>query len=213
MSDGLKPGPNARKRTRPRTAQPGIKKRKSHDTSNPTIRAKRAGVTIGALKKKADEGRSHGDERALVRVGPANTKVLTGEDDLSEWDDEELRRGQRRDKNGRFQGRAPVIVPKRIHDELVRRTIAGAGKLLQENLTVAVEMLIEVVKGQDTEDKDKIKAIGMVMDRVMGKTPEKVEHVGETPKWQIAMQNGIVTVNDPAVVTDEEEDAYGEEPE
>lgn len=159
------------------------------------IRAKRRASGVGRLTAKEAAGDSHGDERVLVRVGKVNTRVLTGAEDLSEWDEEELRRGQRRDKNGAFQGRAPVIVPKVIHDELVRRTISKANKLMNENLYAAVEVLTEIVTGQDIEAKDKLRAIAMIMDRTMGKTPDKVEVSGEVPPWQVAIQAGIVTIN------------------
>lgn len=159
-----------------------------------SIAARRRGARVSSIQRKQEEGRAHGKERGLVRMGVTNTNVLTGKEDISTWDDEELRRGQKRDKNGGWRGIAPVIVPKAIHDELVRRTISKANQLMTENLEEAVKVLTELVVGQDIEAKDKLRAIGMIMDRVMGKAPEKLEVSGETPPWQIAINAGIVSI-------------------
>lgn len=160
-----------------------------------SIRGKRASSRLRAIQGRAEEGKTHGEERALVRLGTSSTRVLTGQEDLSEWEDEELRRGQRKDRNGRFTGRAPVVVPKALHDELVRRTLSKANETMLTNLGVAVEALVEVIKGKDVEEKDRLRAIGMIMDRVMGKPQERVEITGDTPKWQVAIQAGIVSID------------------
>jgi hypothetical protein len=63
-----------------------------------------------------------------------------------------------------------------------------------------------VVKGQDVEDKDRLKAISMIMDRVMGKTPEKIEATVETPPWQVAIQGAIVSIKASDILGDSEDD-------
>lgn len=158
------------------------------------IRAKRRASQVRVLKAKAERGETDGTERALVRLGASNTRILTGQDDLSEWDDEELRMGQRRDKNGRFQGSAPRVVPKALHDELIRRTLIEANDLMRENLPAAVQMLVKIAKSPGVEAKDRLRAISMILDRVMGKSPDKVEISGQSP-WLIALQAGVVHVS------------------
>lgn len=173
---------------------------------NKTVRAKRNASTQGAIKKKVAEGKATGKERAVVRVGRGGTKVMTGQEDLSEWDDEELRQGRRRGKDGTFVGRKPVIVPKAIHDELVKRTLSKAEALMRDNLIVAVEALTEIVKGEDVEEKDRLRAIDMIMTRVMGKPVDKHEFTGETPPWQVAVNAGIVSINAKSIGGDEDSD-------
>jgi len=158
---------------------------------------------LATLKRKAERGEADGTERALIRVGARNTAILIGEDDLSDWDEEELRRGQRRDKNGRFQGQPPKVVPKAIHDELVRRTLAKAEELMRENLYTAIEALVEIITGQDTEDRDKLKAIDMIMNRVMGKTPDRIQFSGAMKPWEIALRKGIVSTDDDVLDIDD----------
>jgi hypothetical protein len=86
-------------------------------------------------------------------------------------------------------------VPKALHDELVRRTISKTNQLMVNNLYAAVTVLTEIVSGADIEPKDKLTAIRMIMDRVMGKEPQKIEVSGEA-KWQIAIQQGIISLPD-----------------
>jgi hypothetical protein len=153
------------------------------------------------IAERAAAGMTHGDERAYVRLGVNNTLVITGQDDLSQWDDEELRRGRKRDKHGGWMGKDPVVVPKVLHDELVKRTISKANSTMLENLNIAVEMLTSIVSGTDVEPKDKLTAIRMIMDRVMGKEPQKIE-VGGEAKWQVAIQAGIVSLPADGIVSD-----------
>ena len=171
-------------------------------TINKTVRAKRRASTQKAIRERAERGETHGNERALVRVGTVNTKILTGQEDLSVWSEEELRRGQRKDKNGRWQGRPPAVVPKAIHDELVRRTMEKAVTLMNDNLVEAVQCLVDIIQGGETEDKDRIKAASMIIDRVMGRAPERVEISATVKPWQQAVQGGIVRVKPGETIID-----------
>jgi hypothetical protein len=170
-----------------------------------TVRAKRRASSPGAIRRKAEAGEATGMERAVMRIGRSNTKVITGQDDLSDWTDEELRQGRRLSKNETFVGRPPKMVPKVLHDELVRRTIAGANDLMRDNLEAAVMMLVKLAKSPAVEAKDRLRAINMIMERVMGKSPDKVEITGNAP-WMVALQAGIVQVNG-----DGEQDDYTDE--
>jgi hypothetical protein len=174
-----------------------------------TIRAKRSGVSAKRLKERHEAGEDVSDQRALIRMGPANTAILIGADDLSGWDDEELRRGQRRDKNGRFQGKEPKIVPKACYDELVKRTLSEAQQLFTDNIVIAVRALVDIVTNPMAEDKDKLRAIGMITDRAMGKAPEKIEVTG-TAKWELALRAGIVSVDNMADASIGEDDDDGD---
>lgn len=139
------------------------------NTDNPTalrIKAKRASVSPKKLKERYEAGEDVEGQRAIVRLGTMNTRILTGQEDLSLWDDEELIRGQRKDRNGRFQGKPPTVVPVALHREITRRQMEKAIQLLNENVSEAAEVLVSIIKGMDTEDKDRLKAIDMLFNRV-----------------------------------------------
>jgi hypothetical protein len=169
-----------------------------------------ANRSTSSLRAKRERGEFRGDEQAYVRLGRTQTRVLVGEDDLSDWTDEELRRGCRAiRRNGRYTGRftnkKPDVVPKKMHDELVRRTMSKANALLNENLLKAVECLVEIITDPQSENKDRIKAAQLVMDRVMGKAPERIEVRSDAP-WLLALQGGIVSVDNEADVIDVEDE-------
>lgn len=120
--------------------------------------------------------------RQRIQIGKRNAAVLAGLDDLSDWDDEELMRGQKRARNGTFQGTSPTVVPKALHDELVRRKMSEAHALLRDNLVAATEVLVSLANGKDVDDAVRLRAVTLIMDRVLGKTPETVNvSVQKTP--------------------------------
>jgi hypothetical protein len=102
-------------------------------------------------------------------------------------------------------GVTPKIVPKALHDELIRRTLLQANELMRENLPAAVEMLVALATNEGVEAKDRLRAISMILDRVMGKSPDKVEISGQSP-WLVALQGGIVTMNGNGAHAPEEDD-------
>jgi hypothetical protein len=163
-------------------------KRKRPAQSNTGLGGHAHGRTRATPKKKTKSGKP--DQN--IRVGTLNAAILAGEVDLSEWDDEELLRGQRRNRNGNFQGRPPKVVPKQLHDELVRRTLEYANEELRSNLQSAVQMLTSIATDPRAEDRDKIKAIEMVMNRVMGKAPDRVELTAQVKPYEEVLRGGVV---------------------
>ena len=126
-----------------------------------------------------------------IQVGITNAAILDGTDKLELWDEEELIRGQRKGRNGKFQGRPPKMVPKALHDELVKRKLSKAYALLNESIVDAVLVLREVVTDDEAEYSDRIKAATLIMDRVMGRAPERII-VESEPPWAAALRNALV---------------------
>lgn len=146
------------------------------------------------------------DGRATVRIGPANAAILHGEADLRNWDDEELLRGQRRAKTGSFVGRPPTVVPMAVHDELNRRRFSRAAEALNESLEEAVRVLREIVSDGRASHADRLKAAGMILDRVLGRAPERVQLsvIDEKAPWMEALVAGIVATDGAIDVASEE---------
>ena len=172
------------------------------------IARKRRAVSVKQLQWKRDQGKLRGDERALVRMGASATAVMIGDEDLSEWNEEELRRGRRmamRRGKLNFFGPDPVVVPRQCVDELHKRILDKANEVMRTNLVAAVEHLTRIATGEEFDARDRIAATKMIMDRVMGKEPQKVEATVEVP-WMQALRGGIVAVDpvDPVVDPDDE---------
>jgi hypothetical protein len=167
------------------------------------IQGKRAASRISNLKKRHEAGEDVSGQRGYIRVGAATTAVLVGADDLSEWDEEELRRGRRRTPAGRkgagtFIGPDPVVVPKAVHDEMRRRTLREAQSILTDSLLPGLQYLRGMIEDDTIDPAVKLRAVAMIMDRVLGKTPEKVELTAEVPPWMEALTEGIVSLDDEA---------------
>jgi hypothetical protein len=130
-----------------------------------------------------------------VYIGETNRAILSGAEDLSLWSEEELLRGQRKAKNGRWTGRPPKVVPLRVHEELTRRRLSTAYELLREDLVAAVQVLGEVVRDNEAPTKDRLRAAELIIERVMGKAPVKVE-LGVRTKFEEALEAMIVPDDD-----------------
>lgn len=136
-----------------------------------------------------------------ISVGKTTLAILNGEMDLTEWTDEELERGQRRDRNGRWSGRKPKVVARELYDEFVQRKLTEASALLRESAYDAVEVLISIARDPNAENRDRLKAVDMILTRVMGKEPVKVE-LQVRQKWEDALDASVVTLAQMGEITD-----------
>lgn len=125
--------------------------------------------------------------------GRVNAAILAGDEDLTQWTDEELTRGQRRDRNGNWGGRPPVMVPSVVHQELTSRRMAEARELLKENTLAAVNVLIEVATDKDAPASDRVKAAGMILDRTLGRAPINLV-VDAEPPWAKAIRHSTLSI-------------------
>ncbi len=130
---------------------------------------------------------------AKIRVGGATARILAGDEDVRAWDDEELLRGHRRDKNGTWVGRPPKVVPKMVHDELVRRKLRKAYELLADSVEAAVRVLVEIATDPQAEPAVRVKAATTILDKALPPKPVDV-HLTHEPKWQLALEGGIRSV-------------------
>lgn len=167
------------------------------------FQAQKRATRLSAIKRQVEAG-NPAPERARIYLGKTNTNILVGKNDVSDWTEEELEMGRRQSKNGTFSGRPPVVVPKAVHDELVKRTLNNAQEHMRQNLEGVVEVLVNIASGPGIEPKDRLKAISMIMDRVMGKVPDTVNLKPDAP-WVQAITNGIVPRGDAPIPVRSEE--------
>lgn len=126
-----------------------------------------------------------------VRVGKTNLALLRGDEDVRQWDDEELERGRRRDKNGAWSGRPPAIVPKVIHDELVRRKLSKGYELLADNIAAAVQVLADVATDETVDPGVRVKAASAILDRAMPRQQNTTHTLREPQPWEHALATSI----------------------
>lgn len=137
-------------------------------------------------------GALHPDD--LRQVNPfAKTKsisqwaeFLKGNIKVEELDDEELMRGQLKAVDGSFKGQPPKMIPRDIHDRMVKEIFARADSKLRDNLLEVASMMTRIATGDEYEVKDRIKAAQWVWEQVRGKVPVKLEIGGEPWKDLLA---------------------------
>jgi len=170
----------------------------------PSPRAKRP--TPAALRRRAEAGEDIDGIRAGVNLGKGNTDVLTGRDDPRDWDDEELLHGRRRDRKGGFAGNDPTVIPKAVQDELTRRMMRKAHARIQKMNEDALDTLEHLMTGADVDDKVRIKAVEMILNRNIGKVPERMEIGAVSQPWESLVVEAITYGDEEDVI-----DTTGEE--
>lgn len=105
---------------------------------------------------------------------------------VEDLDDEELRYGLCRDEHGRIPKRTnkTEMVPRDLYDEMVNEHAKRFDERLRQQLDVALNTMAEVMVDPSAEPKDKMEAAKWFVDRVRGKSVERVAvHVQKQP-WE-----------------------------
>jgi hypothetical protein len=106
-----------------------------------------------------------------VSIPPRVQALLDGTIDVADLDEEELARGYPRAADGSFRG-APVVIPRAIHNRMIRELFDRAGAKLRENLTGAVETMTQIALDKNNDPKVRLDASKWIVERLMGKTPD-----------------------------------------
>ena len=134
-----------------------------------------------------------GGDRPRVRPGEHTAAILRGEVDVTAWDDEELRRGRRRNKHGTFYGRRSQA---RAPPGLRRATAAHRNRVRGDGPARAGPGDAGRGghgQGQGRPGPPRLKVAQEIINRFAGKAPERVDitHHGERAYEQV-LRGGIV---------------------
>jgi hypothetical protein len=113
--------------------------------------------------------------------------------DLEDWDNEELIRGYRRNRSGRF-GEPPKYISREIQQEAFRRLIGRGERKMKQAYIEAVEQLVKLARSANSE-KTRLEAIKVLMERVVGKVPDIV-HVSQEAPWEAMLADAIVPLSE-----------------
>ena len=97
---------------------------------------------------------------------------------MSEWSHEEIRRGRVGSDDGEFYGQGPRMT-RREEQQLTAERRRRGHKGIEELMGLAVGTMKEVMLVGFPADR--LRAAGMVTDRVLGKVPERVVELTEDP--------------------------------
>ena len=148
--------------------------------------------------------------RGLVSVPPRIQQLLDGTLDISELDDEELARGYPRAADGSFRN-PPIVIPRSIHNRMMRELFQRSGDHLKANLRNAVEVMTNIANNEQNDPNVRLKAAQWVVERVMGKTPDVSVTVDEK-KYQAMFDRLERNATTPHVVVEGEVVVDGYEP-
>jgi hypothetical protein len=148
---------------------------------------------------------------ANLQVGRKTIELLK-DADYSQWDDEELIRGQQKDKTGRFRGRLPKVIPLALLQELHKRNASHGIHKLEQLLLPAIDYLGQVAKGEVDPDPDRIRVCDTLINRILGKTQDRVVITAdsESEYAKAGVREAIVVRRMIDVDSKEEDDPFDE---
>ena len=137
--------------------------------------------------------KSRGHRKNVVIYGRM-AKFLSGELTVDDLDDEELARGQFRNEQGTFNGGKPSkIIPREIHQEFIRRLLSRGDEIWREGYNIAIRVHMEICADPNQSPADRLKAAQYIIERVAGKTPDRLLIAAEDPVEALFKQ----ILNDP----------------
>lgn len=112
---------------------------------------------------------------------------------LEDWDTEELIRGYRRSRSGEF-GKPPKFIPREVQQQAFRVLISRGNRKLNQAYIQSVEDLVQLAQSARSE-KVKLDAIREIQNRVVGKVPDKVALVQESP-YESILADSMVPISE-----------------
>jgi hypothetical protein len=131
----------------------------------------------------------------LVRVGDRALAFARGEITIDDLDDEEIARGQFRNKRGDFAGRPANLIPKEFATEAMRLHQERIYRDLSEMVLQALKTLDRAMKGRGSQGAAaaaEVKAAELILQYNIGKVPDKVEIKGVLETWQHNVEAAVV---------------------
>ncbi len=107
---------------------------------------------------------------AKANVTPLASAIISGDEDLTLWTDEDLLRGRRGKR-----GRPPKVVPTAILQELTRRRFLKAEEVVKSSLVSAVELWKQIVEDETLPHPIRLRASELIVDRCWGKATERID--------------------------------------
>jgi hypothetical protein len=117
-----------------------------------------------------------------IRITGRYADFLAGDITVEDLDDEEVARGRLRASDGTFRGRPPTTIPQEMVQAMKREWLSRAQARLSEALLEKGIGVLTQLAGDHTVDPAvRLRAADLIMNRTMGKVPDKIEVAAEDP--------------------------------
>jgi hypothetical protein len=129
------------------------------------------------------------DGRSKARLGPAPTRIINGEEDVSAWSNENLWNYFGTGKIKGAGGRGSDIIPRQVAEEIMRRWIQPGDNYLKSLVAPAVAWIEASIRGELPSDAARSADAWKVIERAFGKTPDRVQieskELDDYAPWEI----------------------------
>lgn len=117
---------------------------------------------------------------------------LDGQLKVEDMDDKELEKGRWRDKNGSFKGRPTKMLPRKFADELQAERIKRWNRRVLEELEPMKQVLKDIALNPRAPADARHKSAVYLIERAVGKVPEKSEVKVEVAPWEADIEGILV---------------------
>jgi hypothetical protein len=121
------------------------------------------------------------DTDTYIRVTGRYAMLAQGLIDVADLDDDELSQGRLKDKNGNFSGRPPKMIPMELVQAMRREWLSRAEAKLRNVLYDSLDGYAELARDKTIDPSVRIRAMDRIVERTMGKVPDKVQISAEDP--------------------------------
>lgn len=122
-----------------------------------------------------------------IRVSERMKAIEDNPDLIHELDDDEIAKGRLKAADGTFKGRPPAYVSAKfariLREEQIRRWNIAVAETLQPSMKVLHDIAQGKISGRVPADA-RMKAAIYLIERTVGKVPEKTEMQVEVKPWQ-----------------------------
>lgn len=144
------------------------------------VKARREESLLRAQETRRQRGAVSRAARAAGEVSRLD-KYRAGEYPCHEWEDEEVAKGRPKNLDGSFTGTYPNLTG-RQHAEIKRELLKRGQRKMDGLFDVALDALSSIAQYGESEAA-RVKAADLLVQRVAGKVPDKVEIKSSDP-WQ-----------------------------
>ena len=121
------------------------------------------------------------DHDAYFRLQGRYAEFMAGNITVEDLDDEELAAGRLKASDGTFRGRPPKLVPAELVQAMKREWLSRAqGKLQEALMQKGIGTLVDLASNS-IDDGVRLRAAQAIIERTMGKVPDKIEVAAEDP--------------------------------
>lgn len=141
-------------------------------------------LEVRQATKSARKARPPARKKIEVNISARMKALLDGELDVEDLDDEELIKGQLRADDGTFRGQPSLLIPRTMHQRIIRELVMRGDGKLKQYFNRALETHNEVMMNPRANPQARLEAARYIWERVAGKIPNEHVVTATVKKWE-----------------------------